>query len=139
MPPFIATLFARVGITGIIIAVFAALLVVQTVRLEGFKIWPLKYTGAIERAEKAKAAAVACEVRHSVTRASLEKLIDRNTAMIEAGKARTKAAEKALEAQKDRSAVLDSQIASIRSERAVAAPVGQECKSPESVLEAEGL
>ena len=139
MPPFLATLFARVGITGLIIAVFAALLVVQTVRLEGFKIWPLKYTGAIERAEKAKTAAAICEVNHAVTRASLDKLAIRLEAMVADGKAREKRAAQALQAQKSVSAVLDGQIDRIRADRAVAPLAGQECKSPASVLEAEGL
>jgi hypothetical protein len=123
-------------------AILLGLLVVQTVRLEGFKFpllfWSVNYTGALERAEDAKAAAAACEVRHAVTRGSLDKLQGRLSAMIEDGRARDKRQQEALQEQEGRSAALDSQIASIRAERGPP-PVGQECKSPAAVLEAEGL
>ena len=38
-------LFGRIGVIGIVIAILAALLVLQTVRLEGFKIWPFSFEG----------------------------------------------------------------------------------------------
>lgn len=37
--------FSRIGLTGAIIAVLALLLVVQTVRIEGFKVWPVSIKG----------------------------------------------------------------------------------------------
>lgn len=52
IPPRIAALGARLGLTGLAIAILVALLVVQTVRLEGFKVWPLSIEGARPRAER---------------------------------------------------------------------------------------
>jgi hypothetical protein len=139
IPPRLAAFASRIGLTGLAIAILIALLAVQTIRLEGFKIWPIKVTGALERAEDAKAAAAACEVRHAVTRASVDKLEKSLAAIITEGRNREERQKHAVEAERKRSEALDAQMDRIRSERSQRAPVGQECKSPESVLEAEGL
>jgi hypothetical protein len=47
------TAFAsRIGLTGLAIAVLVALLTIQTVRLEGFKLWPFSIEGARPKAER---------------------------------------------------------------------------------------
>ncbi len=45
-------LFARVGLTGLAIAILVVLLIVQTVRLEGLKVWPINIEGAGPKAER---------------------------------------------------------------------------------------
>lgn len=51
----IARIYARLGLSGLIIAALLAALVVQTIRIEGLKVWPLSIDGwkplAIERGE----------------------------------------------------------------------------------------
>lgn len=47
-----AALAARIGLNGLAIAVLALLLAVQTVRIEGFKLWPLSVEGWKPRAER---------------------------------------------------------------------------------------
>lgn len=42
----------RIGLTGLAIAVLLALLAVQTVRLEGLRVWPLNIEGARPKAER---------------------------------------------------------------------------------------
>lgn len=42
----LSALASRISLTGLAIAILAALLAVQTVRLEGFKLWPLAIEGA---------------------------------------------------------------------------------------------
>lgn len=51
----LAKLWAKLGLTGLAIAILCALLTVQTVRLEGFKLWPLSIEGANPRAERLQA------------------------------------------------------------------------------------
>jgi hypothetical protein len=53
MPPFLDRIIARLSITGIIIAVLALLLMVQTVRIEGFSVWPVHVHGLRERLKSA--------------------------------------------------------------------------------------
>jgi hypothetical protein len=48
----LAALASRIGFTGLAIAVLAALLAVQIVRLEGFKLWPLHMEGWKPKAER---------------------------------------------------------------------------------------
>lgn len=43
---------ARIGLTGLAIAVLIALLAIQTIRLEGLKIWPINIEGARPKAER---------------------------------------------------------------------------------------
>lgn len=44
-----AAFATRIGLTGLAIAILIALLVVQTVRLEGFKMWPIRIEGALPK------------------------------------------------------------------------------------------
>lgn len=46
---------ARIGLTGLVIILLGAALVVQTVRLEGFHVWPISVTGWIKTAETRQA------------------------------------------------------------------------------------
>lgn len=48
----LAAFASRIGFTGLAIAVLVALLAVQTVRLEGFKLWPLHMEGWKPKAER---------------------------------------------------------------------------------------
>jgi hypothetical protein len=75
---------------------------------------------------------------HSVTRASLDNLEQRLAVFIADGKRRSEAAERAVEAQRERSAALDAQIARMRSQAPTAANL-ERCETPASVIEAEGL
>lgn len=52
IPPRVSAFAARVGLTGLVIAVLVALLAVQTVRLEGFKLWPFSIEGAGPKAAR---------------------------------------------------------------------------------------
>lgn len=52
IPPRLAAFASRIGLTGLAIAILVALLAVQTVRLEGFKVWPLSIEGARPKAER---------------------------------------------------------------------------------------
>lgn len=52
MPPKLAAFASRIGLTGLALAILAALLAVQTVRLEGLSVWPLKFEGWKPRAER---------------------------------------------------------------------------------------
>jgi hypothetical protein len=52
MPPRLAAFASRIGLTGLAIAVLVALLAIQTVRLEGFKLWPFSIEGARPKAER---------------------------------------------------------------------------------------
>lgn len=52
LPPSVAAFAARLSLSGIAIAVLAGLLAVQTVRLEGFKFWPLSWEGWKPKAER---------------------------------------------------------------------------------------
>lgn len=47
-----AAFASRLGLTGLAIAVLIALLAIQTVRLEGFKLWPIDIEGARPKAER---------------------------------------------------------------------------------------
>lgn len=75
---------------------------------------------------------------HAVTRASLDDLQQRLATYIADGKRRSEAAERAVEAQQARSAVLDAQIARMRSQRPTAVEI-ERCETPASVIGAEGL
>lgn len=46
---------ARITITGAIVALLAAALVVQTVRIEGFKFWPFRIAGLKAELSEARA------------------------------------------------------------------------------------
>lgn len=48
----LAAFASRIGLTGLAIAILAALLAVQTVRLEGFRLWPLSIEGARPKVER---------------------------------------------------------------------------------------
>jgi hypothetical protein len=48
----LAAFASRIGLTGLAIAILLALLAVQTVRLEGFKLWPLSVEGWKPKAER---------------------------------------------------------------------------------------
>jgi hypothetical protein len=80
---------------------------------------------------------------HAVTTASLNLLQEKLATYIKDGERRSKDAQKALEAQKDRSAALDKQIDRIRSARASVGAIGitdeTPCETPAVVLQAEGL
>jgi hypothetical protein len=52
MPPRLAAFASRIGLTGLAIAVLLTLLAVQTVRLEGFKLWPILHEGWKPKAER---------------------------------------------------------------------------------------
>jgi uncharacterized protein HemX len=91
-----------------------------------------------ERAEEQAQAAANERAAHSVTRASLDNLEQRLAVFIADGKRRSEAAERAVEAQRERSAALDAQIARLRSQGASAGEI-ERCESPASVIEAEGL
>lgn len=52
IPPSIAAFASRIGLTGLAIAILVALLAVQTIRLEGFKLWPISIEGARTKAER---------------------------------------------------------------------------------------
>ena len=41
----------RIGLTGLVIVILGAALVVQTVRLEGFRVWPVSVTGWVKIAQ----------------------------------------------------------------------------------------
>lgn len=99
----------------------------------------LKWEGWKPKADRLEREAEGCETRHNATRKSLAEMQARLEAMVKDGEARQKRQREAVEAQKPVSAALDRQIGAIRRERAVATPVGQECRSAESVLSAEGL
>lgn len=128
------------GLKDWIIAGLATLCLLLTLNTYlDFHIGPVGFEGWKPKAERFEAEAKACEVRHSVTRGSLEKLITHNAKLVADGKAREERQQEALQEQEERSAALDSQIDRIRAQRPPASPVRQECKSPASVLEAEGL
>lgn len=52
IPPRLAAFASRISLTGLAIAILVALLAVQTVRLEGFKLWPLSIEGWKPKAER---------------------------------------------------------------------------------------
>jgi hypothetical protein len=54
VPPRLASFGARIGVRGLAFAILAALLAVQTVRIEGFKVWPISVAGWKARALKAE-------------------------------------------------------------------------------------
>lgn len=74
MPLWLTTFAARIGVTGAIIAALCLALLAQTVRIEGFKIWPLSIEGWKAKAHRFEAGAKSCEVRHAATRQSVEDL-----------------------------------------------------------------
>ena len=145
IPPTITLKGIWAALIALAFAIVLALLAVQTARIEGFKIWPLSIEGWKPKAERMERERDGCEVRHTVTRGSLDKLQARLAAMIEDGKAREKRQQEAVEAQVRVSAALDSQIDRIRRERGAEKPSGAQetgartCETPASVLEAEGL
>lgn len=55
IPPRVAAFASRIGLTGLAIAILVLLLAVQTVRLEGFKIWPFSIEGTRPKAERLEA------------------------------------------------------------------------------------
>lgn len=138
-PPSVTLRGIWAALIALAFAIVLVLLAVQTIRLEGFKLWPLSIEGWKSKAERYENAAKACEVRHAVTRASVDKLEKSLAAIITEGRNREERQKQAVEAERKRSEAIDAQMDRIRSERSQRAPVGQECKSPESVLSAEGL
>ena len=69
IPPAIATFAARIGLTGVAIAVLGTFGVVQTVRIEGFKIWPISIDGYKADLAAAKAALEAQEREYRAAQA----------------------------------------------------------------------
>jgi len=55
-PASVTTIAARIGVSGAIMAALGTGLVVQTVRLEGAKFWPVSIEGAKPRADRLEAA-----------------------------------------------------------------------------------
>lgn len=76
MPPRLTEFAARIGLAGLAIAVLLVLLAVQTVRLDGFKLWPLSLQGWKPRAEAAEKTiadiAAAQELARKTARAARE-------------------------------------------------------------------
>lgn len=52
IPPRLVEFASRIGLTGLAIALLVAAVAVQTVRLEGFKLWPFSIEGANPRAKR---------------------------------------------------------------------------------------
>lgn len=69
-------ILARIGISGLAIALLALLLAVQTIRIEGFKIWPISVDGLKKERDDARDKAAKCEERHKITKASVGRLED---------------------------------------------------------------
>lgn len=104
IPPKLSAFASRIGLTGLAIAILLALLAVQTVRLEGFKLWPISVEGwkpkaeRLERdieavkqaqkiaAEKARAARIAKEQEY---RDHAERIDREHEAELESARART--------------------------------------------------
>jgi hypothetical protein len=123
------TAIARmIGIRGFIAIGLAAALALMSWRAD---VWQ-------DRAEEYAQAAANEKAAHAVTRASLDNLEQRLAVFIADGKRRSEAAERAVEAQRERSAALDAQIARMRSQAPTAANL-ERCETPASVIEAEGL
>lgn len=83
LPPRLAAFAARVSLSGIAIAILAALLAVQTIRLEGFKVWPVSLAGWKPRAiaaETALDAAKAAYARQSAKQDTIAADYDRSAA-----------------------------------------------------------
>lgn len=145
IPPKLQAFGARLISSGILVAALFALLAVQTVRLEGLKIWPLKIEGYIAKAERHKAAAQSCETRHAVTRQSVELLERTVNEMNREAEARAKAYQDArnLAAQraKELARLERSTDATIARLRAISAqPSSGRCETSSAIREAlEGL
>jgi hypothetical protein len=52
IPPHLAKLGSRMGLASIIVVLLVALLVVQTIRLEGFELWPVSIEGVRPKADR---------------------------------------------------------------------------------------
>jgi hypothetical protein len=61
IPARLLTLATRFNIAAVSIAVLCVLLAIQTIRIEGFKLWPLSHTGLAERVADYEAAEKAAE------------------------------------------------------------------------------
>ena len=75
IPPQFTTFAARIGISGAVIAVLGASLAVQTVRIEGFKVWPIEHTGY--KAENSDLKADLAKIRTAQAEASQRALTER--------------------------------------------------------------
>jgi hypothetical protein len=139
MPSLPATVTLK-GIWAAMIALaFGVLLVllgVQTVRLEGFKLWPLHSKGWIQRAGDAQNAARECNRNLAASNASIATLEKSLAAYVGAGKASQVAQAASLAAQEPRNAELQRQADAIRAEVAKGA---DGCETPASVRSAKGL
>ena len=102
---------ARITITGVIAALLVAALVVQTVRIEGFKIWPLSIKGM--KAELAD-------------KTSLIRELERQS------KDKQDGVREVIRQGKDRVVVVEREAKRVES-----APLEGECRTPKLVLEAD--
>lgn len=64
LPPSLTTFAARVSLSGIALAIMAALLAVQTVRIEGLKLWPITVEGWKPKAQRLEAAQIAARAAY---------------------------------------------------------------------------
>lgn len=143
MRDFFSELWAAAGL--FIAAGLLLLLLVQTVRLEGFNMWPIKTEGWIAKAERFEAEAKSCEARHAVTRASVDRLEAEMASLMEAAREREAAFTKAKEqAEADRQRLerekrtSDARIARLR--ELAARPSDGRCEVDGELLrELEGL
>jgi hypothetical protein len=126
---------------AVVAAAFAALLIllgVQTVRIEGFKVWPISVKGYRADLRDEKAAHRICHDNLATSNASIEALKQAAAEMIGAGKAAKVAQLAAVEKAAKDNAALQGQADAIRKEVAGMKPDGK-CASPKSVTSAKGL
>jgi hypothetical protein len=128
MPSFLAPLLGRIGLKGGVIIALCLALAFVCWRADTFS----------DRLERSRNELAAEKAGHAVTRASLDKLEVRLAMFIAEGQERQESARRELEAQRERSAALDSQIARLRASRPTAGEV-ERCETPGAVIAAEGL
>lgn len=150
MPPWTTARYALKGawlaLIALAFAVVLALLAIQTVRIEGFKVWPLRVQGYRAENAELKGKVQSCAKRLGASNDSidlLQQVIANRNAEIEA-RAAEYAAAKAQVAERqaalERAAVAsDRRIARLREIATGAAEAGQ-CETPRELRElAEGL
>lgn len=140
MPTLPATITLRgiwAALIALAFAIVLALLAVQTVRIEGFKIWPISMKGYKASLADEKAAHRSCNSNLAVSNASIATLQKSLSDYIGAGKAAKVAQLAAVEAQAKDNAALQGQADAIRAEVAKLPP--GKCETPESVRKAKGL
>jgi hypothetical protein len=124
-----AAIARAIGIRGFIAIGFAVAL--------AFTMWRADVlSGRLETSQQHLANEKAA---HAVTTASLRLLEEKLATYIKDGERRSAAAEKALQAQQERSAALEAQAGRIRTVRVSTPAVPERCETPEVVLESEGL